>query len=173
MGRSIRAASMTSERVRLDDFNAIAAARPDGKRVTLDDLGDGDCDSLVVVPLSAFIACDEETPEALLGTDDENVLPAGGDMIVFGAGGASKTTLLIDQAVHMAAGIDWLGFEVARPVRVLILENEGPRAQFRRKLAKKVSTSDGPPFAGNLFVYEHRGAASRSPMTSCAGGLPR
>lgn len=109
---------------------------------------------VVVVPLGEFIASDEEAPEALIGTEEENVLPAGGDMIVFGGGGDGKSTLVTDQMAHLGAGIPWLGFPVHRPVRILLLENEGPRPQLRRKLRRKVETWTGPPFTQNVQVWE-------------------
>jgi hypothetical protein len=58
-------------------------------------------------------------------------------MILVAKGGKGKTTLTVDLALHLASGIDWLGFTVARPLRVLFIENEGPREPFRVKLALK------------------------------------
>ena len=50
---------------------------------------------------------------------------------------AGKTTWAIDGVVHLAAGAAWLGIPVPRPVRVLVIENEGPAELFREKLAPR------------------------------------
>jgi AAA domain len=46
---------------------------------------------------------------------------------------------MVDAAFHLASGRDWLGFKVPRPLRVLIIENEGPQEMFRRKLEAKAA----------------------------------
>ncbi len=38
-----------------------------------------------------------------------------------------------DATLHFASGVDWLGFKVTRPLRVLFID-EGPREPFRAKL---------------------------------------
>ncbi len=83
------------------------------------------------LPLDEFIAAKSETPPALIGDEIENLLPAFGLLILFAKGGKGKTTLIVDAALHFASGIDWLGFKVERPLRVLFIENEGPREPFR------------------------------------------
>ena len=40
-----------------------------------------------------------------------------------------------------------------RPVRICIIENEGPPNLFQQKLAAKIATWDGPDFAHNVFVF--------------------
>src|SRR5262249_47328739 len=53
-------------------------------------------------------------------------------------------------------GVSSLGLAVPRPCRVLILENEGPRGMFRRKLRAKLDAWQGPPFADDhLRVVEN------------------
>jgi hypothetical protein len=37
----------------------------------------------------------------------------------------------------VSSGVDWLGFKIERPLRVLFVENEGPREPFRAKLELK------------------------------------
>ena len=54
----------------------------------------------------------------------------------------------IDAIAHLAAGVDWLGVPVPRPVRVCVIENEGPPALFQQKLAAKPASWDGPDFGG-------------------------
>jgi hypothetical protein len=94
-------------------------------------------EELVVASLDGFIGVDEPGAEALLGDEDGALIPAGGDVMVYGDGGAGKTTLAVDLAFHWAAGDDWLGIPVPRPVSVLLIENEGPRALLRKKLRRK------------------------------------
>ena len=40
-----------------------------------------------------------------------------------------------------------------RPVRICVIENEGPPDLFQQKLAAKIATWDGPDFAHNVFVF--------------------
>lgn len=100
-------------------------------------------EAIRVSSLAEFIAVEEITAEALLGTRDETILPADGILLMYGDGGAGKTTLAIDAVFHLAAGRRWLGLEVARPVRSLIIENEGPRGKFRQILEAKAATMTG------------------------------
>jgi len=75
-------------------------------------------------------------------------------MIVYGDGGAGKTTLEVDLALHLAAGADWLGLPVPAPCRVLVLENEGPRGRFRLKLRARLAAWGGPAPSSHLFVVD-------------------
>jgi putative DNA primase/helicase len=107
---------------------------------------------LQVVALEEFVAVDEPGAVALVGDPDSALIPEGGDVMFYGDGGAGKTTLGIDLAYYLAAGDDWLSVTVARPLRVLVVENEGPRALFRRKLKRKVDGWTGSPLGGRLAV---------------------
>ena len=53
--------------------------------------------------------------------------PSGGLALIGGQAGSGKTTFAIDAAFHLAGGVDWLGWKVPEPLRVLVIENEGPR----------------------------------------------
>ena len=103
------------------------------------------------VDLDDFIAARSEAPAALIGDESEVILPRAGLLILFGKGGRGKTTAIIDFAFHAASGVDWLGFEVAHPLRVLLVENEGPQEPFRAKLEWK-RESWGHEIAGSLFI---------------------
>lgn len=107
-----------------------------------------------VVSFDTFTAVDEASDTPLLGTSDQTILPLGGTLMMYGDGGSGKTTVSIDIVVHMAAGRSWMDFPVPRPVRTLLIENEGPRGKFRRKLAEKARTWPGPPFTQNISVME-------------------
>lgn len=107
-----------------------------------------------VVTLDEFLASDEEPAQAAIGSPGETLLPIAGLLILGGEGGAAKTTLTIDAVAHAASGTTWLGYPVARPIRVLIIENEGPRPQFRAKLDQKTSSWAGAPFTHNVHIWE-------------------
>jgi hypothetical protein len=104
------------------------------------------------LPIDEFIAAKSEAPAALIGTDDDVLLPAHGLLLLAGRGGRGKTTLAVDAAFHLAAGREWLGFPVPRPLHVLIIENEGPRELFRRKLEAKQATWPHKT-AGAIYVH--------------------
>jgi hypothetical protein len=113
-----------------------------------------DRSSLHVVPLDEFAAVDEPSAEPLLGDEHDTVLSAGGALVFYGDGGAGKTTLEIDLVFHLAAGLKWLELPVPRPVKVLVIENEGPRGKFRMKLREKLANWDGPPVENRIHVLE-------------------
>ena len=102
-----------------------------------------------------FAAEHEPGAEALLGDgDDDAVLPAGGDSMLYGDGGAGKTTLALHLAMHLASGTTFLGITVQRPVNVLLLENEGPRPLYRRKIERKLADWLGHSTTGRLHVWQ-------------------
>jgi AAA domain len=107
---------------------------------------------LEIVTVSEFCAVDEPGATALVGDQDGAVIPEGGDIMFYGDGGAGKTTLAIDLACHLAAGDDWLSIPVARPCRVLLVENEGPRPLFRKKLRRKLEAWAGSPIDDRIVV---------------------
>jgi hypothetical protein len=109
---------------------------------------------LQVVSLEQFAEKEEASAEPLLGISGDMALAAGGTLLLYGDGGTSKTTLTIDASLHLAAGAAWLGLEVARPLRVLLIENEGPRGPFREKLKRKRQSWSGPDFGGRVHVLE-------------------
>ena len=73
--------------------------------------------------------------------------------MVYGADGSGKSTWTIDGIAHLAAGEPWLGIRVPRPVRVAVIENEGPPSLFQQKLEAKIATWDGAAFSDNVFVF--------------------
>lgn len=112
--------------------------------------------------LGEFIALQVEPPEPLLGDRRNTIIPVGGLGLIAGKEGIGKTTLILDLSLHLASGLDWLGFEVPRPVNVCIIENEGPQHAFRTKIAEKVAAWHGPTerdpdgigfaFPGRIYV---------------------
>jgi AAA domain len=107
-----------------------------------------------IVTADDFANTDEAGAAAILGTSEGVLIPEGGDAMIYGDGGVGKTTLMIDLAYHLAAGDPWLGIAVAGPVRVLIIENEGPRPQLRRKFARKQNAWAGGPVGDRLLILE-------------------
>lgn len=107
-----------------------------------------------VVTLAEFVAVEEPGADPLLGDADANLIPEGGKCMFYGDGGAGKTTLTVDLAMHLAAGVDWLGVPITRPSRVLLVENEGPRPLFRAKLRRKLAAWQGAPVDDRISVLE-------------------
>ena len=107
-----------------------------------------------VLTAEAFAAEEEQGAEALVGDVDDALVPENGDVMLYGDGGAGKTTLAIDLACHLAAGDDWLQLPIRRAVRVLLIENEGPRPLFRVKLRRKLVGWQGSAIGDRLLVLE-------------------
>jgi 5S rRNA maturation endonuclease (ribonuclease M5)/KaiC/GvpD/RAD55 family RecA-like ATPase len=112
-------------------------------------------DSFEVVPAADFAAVDEPGADPIVGTADSQLIPEGADVVVYGDGGVGKTTLTVDLGYHLAAGDRWHGIPIPRSVRVLLVENEGPRPLFRRKVARKELAWAGSPTEGRVLVLEH------------------
>jgi len=114
---------------------------------------------LSIVPAAEFAAVREPSAEPLLGDRDTNALPAGGLVLAYGDGGAGKSSLLLDLAVHLAAGRPaWLALAIPRRCRVVWIENEGNRGTFRDKIDRKLRAW-GEPVDGYLQVLEDPWAA--------------
>jgi AAA domain len=111
-------------------------------------------------PLEEFAAIDEPGAEPLAtATDGGVVIPVDGDVLVFGDGGSGKTSLVLDLCWVLAAGGSWLGLvETNRPLRVAIVENEGSRPEFRRKLRAKLAAT-GADLEGRIAVLAEPWAA--------------
>jgi len=94
-----------------------------------------------LTPVGEFAAAIEEGAEALVtGPDGGTAIPADGNVLIWGPPGATKTSLTVDQAVAFAPGKPWLDLlQPTRPLRIALIENEGPRQEFRAKLARKLA----------------------------------
>jgi AAA domain len=115
---------------------------------------DAPADGLRFATLREFIAVEEPASQPLLGTPEETIIAAGGDVLTYGAGGAGKTTWVVDGVFHLAGGVAWNGFAVPRPMNVVMVENEGPRAKFRQKLDRKAATWTGPDVFDRIHLLE-------------------
>jgi hypothetical protein len=99
---------------------------------------------LVFQSAAEFAAEDEPSAEMILGYDEDNAaFVAGGTVVVYGKGGGGKTTLTLDVACHLATGTDWHGLEVPTARRVAVIENDGLRGRFRRKVRAKLAAWSG------------------------------
>jgi AAA domain len=96
-----------------------------------------DCDEVSIVSIEEFCSVEEPGAVALVGTAENALIPEDSDIMFYGDGGASKTTLCIDLACHLATPKDWLGHPLANRARVLLTECQGPRKMFRGKLKRK------------------------------------
>lgn len=72
--------------------------------------------------------------DPLVGTAEDGLLLPGSLMLLAGIGGSGKTTMSLHMLAHWAAGLPWFGFEVPRPLRCLVIENEGPHDPFVNKV---------------------------------------
>jgi hypothetical protein len=106
------------------------------------------------VALEDFAQVDEPGAIELVGEPGQALIPAAANTMLYGDGGAGKTTLSIDLAFHLAAGQNWLGIHVRGPARILIIEDEGPRAFFRKKIAQKLQKWAGKPLQGRAQIIE-------------------
>jgi hypothetical protein len=95
------------------------------------------------VSLREFLKIELPTAEPLLGTPEETIIAAGGDVVTYGTGGSGKTTMTVDGAVHMAGGAPWIGMPVPRPIAITMIENEGVAGKFQQKLDRRVAAWQG------------------------------
>lgn len=116
---------------------ALAAALIDAEAGNAAD-GPEEERAALAVSVREFVAAEEEFPEPLLGTPDDCILPALGIGLLVARGGKGKTTFTIDLCLHLASGRDFLGIPVERALNLLLIENEGPRWAFRRKLERRL-----------------------------------
>jgi putative DNA primase/helicase len=108
---------------------------------------------LVFQPAPEFATEDEPNAEMILGLDDDDAaFVAGGTVVEFGKGGGGKTTLINDIACHLATGADWHGLKVPKRRVVAIVENDGPRGRFRRKVRAKLDAWTGSDPGDNLQI---------------------
>jgi hypothetical protein len=109
---------------------------------------------VTVSTFTDFAAVDEETAQPIMGDEETCLLSHGGMLVMYGDGGAGKTTMELDMLCHLAAGDPWLGLETHGTSRILIIENEGPRGMFRKKLRRKAAAWQGGEFGARIFVLE-------------------
>ena len=104
--------------------------------------------------IEEFAAHDEPGADPLLGGPDDVGDPEDGDAMCLRRRRRRQDDALLDLACHLAAGDPWLGIPVAARCASLLIENEGPRPLFRRKLRRKRDAWAGSPIDGRLRVLE-------------------
>jgi hypothetical protein len=67
---------------------------------------------LTIVTAEEFAAVDEPGEEPIVGQGDEVLIAVDSDVMVYGDGGAAKTTLTVDLGFHMASAREWLGYPI-------------------------------------------------------------
>jgi hypothetical protein len=120
--------------------------------------------SILIRPVADFSAEHEEGAEPLVGEKGNILIPAGGESMLYGLPGTNKTALSDDLAFHVAGGVpDWLGIPIPQRRRVLLVENEGPRALRRERLQQRLSGCLLHKPGDFLQVWEQPWAAIRLP----------
>lgn len=105
----------------------------------------------LLMDVADFARVQVESPPPLWGTHAEALLVEGGFAIFAGRPGTGKTTFVIDLACHLAAGMPYPPRDTAngkapdpwpvpRPLRIALIENEGPLELFRDKVKTKLET---------------------------------
>jgi hypothetical protein len=115
--------------------------------------GAGEIPPYRFTPFSEFAAFPFPDAKPLLGERGTIYLAVGSLLLVYGCDGSGKSTWTIDAAAHLGAGRDWLGIPVPRPVRCLLIENEGPGGLFQAKLMAKAESWPGEEFRPNVDVF--------------------
>lgn len=93
----------------------------------------------------------------LFGVKGDGLMMPGSLMLLAGIGGAGKTTLSLHMMAHFAAGLPWFGIEVARPIRCVVIENEGPHDPYVEKVKEfaerfRGCTCSGEPHGDDSFL---------------------
>lgn len=116
-----------------------------------------DEDAVVFEPLRAFLERQLPPAESLVGVarGGTNLLPRYGWMLIWGREGSAKTSVLVDGLYHFAAGEPWLDYPVERPMRVVVVINEGVPGGLQDKLAHRLELwhGDRELVLDNLAIY--------------------
>ena len=95
--------------------------------------------------------------ESLMGVGraGTNLLPRTGWVMPWGPEGSGKTSIVDDLVMHAAAGREWVGYPTSRPLRFVLVANEGVPGGLQDKLAEKLETWDGDtrPILDGIALY--------------------
>jgi len=103
--------------------------------------------------LREFLSKDIPERQCLLGT-----LIAKNELtIISGPAKLGKSILSLNIALHLANGEGWLGFQVQKPCRTLIIQQEVSEEALRERLNKMVGSKTEGVAHDNLFLCSERG----------------
>jgi DNA-binding transcriptional ArsR family regulator len=109
------------------------------------------------VALRGFLDIKMPLPEALIGVrrGGTNLLPRFGWAMMWGPEGSGKTSVSHDAAVHTAAGRDWIDYPTLRPVRWVLVINEGVPGSLQDKLTQKLESweADREELLDRIAIY--------------------
>lgn len=83
---------------------------------------------------------EEDRAEPLIVGPNGPILTPFALGLLAGKTSGGKTTYVVDLLLHAAAGLDYIGFTFPRPLRVLFIQNEGPRGDFQDKLEERLTS---------------------------------
>jgi RecA-family ATPase len=86
---------------------------------------------LVLVNAVEFSMAQRATVEWIL----EGIIQAGGNGLIVGDGKVGKSLLAIHLLIHLAAGMDWLGNRVPRPIQTALISREDHPGETARRIA--------------------------------------
>jgi hypothetical protein len=94
---------------------------------------------IIFETLRSFLERDVPKSESLVGVtrDGTNLLPRYGWVMPWGKEGSGKTSIMVDLMFHACAGMDWLQYPVARPLKIVAIVNEGVPGGLQDKLRQK------------------------------------
>lgn len=77
-----------------------------------------------------------------------------GNMMITGESEAGKSLLSLQLAIHLAKGVEFFGFQIKEPQRVLIIQKENPTSAVQQRL-QRMCQGMGISTVKNLFVVEN------------------
>ena len=83
---------------------------------------------------------EEDATEPLVTAEQGTILPAGGLGMLAAKAADGKTTIGVDFSLHAAEGMEYVGLTFPRKLKVLWIQNEGPREAFRAKLEARLAS---------------------------------
>ena len=112
---------------------------------------------IVFETLRAFLARDLPKAESLIGTarNGTNLLPRYGWVMPWGREGSGKTSVLVDLIFHATNGRQWNHYPVLRPLKFVLVINEGVPGGLQDKLRQKIDVWDGDTdqVLDNIAIY--------------------
>jgi len=102
---------------------------------------------MAIPPIQILTAHDALQPQPPISWIVDNLISAGSVNIFYGEGGSKKTWAILDMAVCVANGDDWIGFKTCKS-NVLIIDEESGKRRILRRLGDTLrghNTDDQTP----------------------------